>query len=512
MGTPRAPFDQGLFLAHYNKGKDHFDAKRYEEAERELEEAYLLRPRDQKVLNLLGLIYFKQDKYEKAEEVYRKLTAESPDANTLYYNLGLIYFKLQRLDEAESAFTKALELSGDNPKINFYLGSIYERMKRYQDAIYQYRQAGANILVRRVEDKLAAQPRTALPAPRPVPQPPRPSPVVTLPPPAPPPEHEPEPQTIPRGKAPVLEAPPPRTEPFPPPLAAAASTAPAKAKTGSDTNRFKAAEVRDAIERVRQREAEAAAFPPRDIAPVSPALLADAVKTSDTARFHVSEVSPEAHHPEIISFPQRASERTQPLATDRTLPPTRKPEVFRFLENNLMEIDFSGKVFIKQGTIYSYGGNLTFWVKEKRPGGHPPLVMITGSGRVILTDREREITFMHVQEESVYVEPAHLLACEATLTPRYESVGSGSEPAEFLVLEGTGMLALSVASKPLALVVTPDMPVSVPASSIITWSGSVTPQAIEDRQVCEVMLSGRAEERLVRLEGSGRLLVEQGLR
>ena len=34
-----------------------------------------------------------------------------------------------------------------------------------------------------------------------------------------------------------------------------------------------------------------------------------------------------------------------------------------------MEIDFSGKVFIKQGTIYSYGGNLTFWVKDKRPGG-----------------------------------------------------------------------------------------------------------------------------------------------
>ena len=52
-------------------------------------------PRDQKVLNLLGLVYFKQDKFEKAEEVYRKLVAESPEAHTLYYNLGLIYFKLE---------------------------------------------------------------------------------------------------------------------------------------------------------------------------------------------------------------------------------------------------------------------------------------------------------------------------------------------------------------------------------------------------------------------------------
>src|SRR5690349_51214 len=154
--SPRAPFDQGLFLKHFNKGKSYYDEKRYEEAETELEEAYLLRPRDQKVLNLLGLVYFKQEKFDKAEEVYRKLAAESPEAHTLFYNLGLIYFKLSRLEEAETAFLKALELNRENPKINFYLGSIYERLHRFQDAIYQYRQAGANLMVRRVEDKIAA--------------------------------------------------------------------------------------------------------------------------------------------------------------------------------------------------------------------------------------------------------------------------------------------------------------------------------------------------------------------
>src|SRR5687767_839135 len=154
--SPRAPFDQGLFLTHLNKGKAHYDERRYEEAERELEEAYLLRPRDQKVLNLLGLVYFKQEKYEKAEEVYRKLVTESPEAHTLFYNLGLIHYKLGRLEEAETTFLKALELNRENPKINFYLGSIYERLRRFQDAIFQYRQAGANLMVRRVEDKLAA--------------------------------------------------------------------------------------------------------------------------------------------------------------------------------------------------------------------------------------------------------------------------------------------------------------------------------------------------------------------
>ena len=56
---PRGPFDQGLFLAHFNKGRELFDAQRFDEAERQLEEAYLLRPRDPQVLNLLGLVYFR---------------------------------------------------------------------------------------------------------------------------------------------------------------------------------------------------------------------------------------------------------------------------------------------------------------------------------------------------------------------------------------------------------------------------------------------------------------------
>ena len=151
---PRGPFDQGLFLAHYNKGREHFEARRLDEAERQLEEAYLLRPRDPRVLNLLGLVYFRGEKLDKAEEVYRKLIAESPEAHTLHYNLGLICFKLGRLEDAESAFLKALELTQGNPKIHFYLGSIYERLHRYKDAIYQYRQAGAHLMVQRLQVRL----------------------------------------------------------------------------------------------------------------------------------------------------------------------------------------------------------------------------------------------------------------------------------------------------------------------------------------------------------------------
>jgi len=174
-----------------------------------------------------------------------------------------------------------------------------------------------------------------------------------------------------------------------------------------------------------------------------------------------------------------------------------------------MEVEFSGKVFIKQGTIYSYGGNLTFWVKEKRPAGHAALVIITGTGKLILTDKDRQITFMQVENELIHVEPAHLLACEEQLNPRYVAVGDRG--LEFLALEGRGMVALSVTGKPLPLAVQPDLPVSVPSSSIVSWSGELTPKLVDDQSLVEVMLPGAVSSSVIRLEGSGRLLVEQAL-
>jgi tetratricopeptide (TPR) repeat protein len=461
--SPRAPFDQGLFLTHFNKGQSFYEERRYEDAERELEEAYLLRPRDQRVLNLLGLVYFKQEKLEKAEEVYRKLAAESPDAPTLFHNLGLIHFKLNRLEEAEAAFSKALELSGNNPKINFYLGNIYERLQRFQDAIYQYRQAGANLMVRRVEDKMAAA-------------------------------------------APALH-----------PTSAVQ-------KRKDDTAEFLTKDIRQALKQHEETAAKEASHedtlvPARTLQPVSDVLMAPNLE-SDTARFRMPPrprqpalppplVRP--RFPEVIGYGSGDRRSAAPAPDYASAPrPRRATDVFRFLENNLMEINVTQKVFIKQGTIYSYGGNLTFWVKDRRPGGHPALVMITGQGKTILTDRDRQITFMRVEDETLYVEPNHLLACEETLTPRYAPLDEAHPGAEFLALEGSGMVALSVASKPLPLEVTPDLPVSVPAASIICWSGSLLPHVVDDRHLFEVMMPapGRTGT-LIRLEGTGRLLMEQ---
>jgi hypothetical protein len=59
--------------------------------------------------------------------------------------------------------------------------------------------------------------------------------------------------------------------------------------------------------------------------------------------------------------------------------------------------------------------------------------------------------------------------------------------------------------------VRPSQPVSVPAASVIMWTGSLTPHVVEDPDVYAVVLasSGAAGAHLLRLEGTGRILVEQ---
>jgi uncharacterized protein (AIM24 family) len=96
------------------------------------------------------------------------------------------------------------------------------------------------------------------------------------------------------------------------------------------------------------------------------------------------------------------------------------------------------------------------------------------------------------------------------VTPRYIRVGDGDAGPEFVNLEGRGLLALSVATRPLTLVVTPEQPVAVAASSVIMWAGSLTPQLVQDEALSQVLLRpGGSAPALVRLEGSGRVLMEQ---
>src|SRR5437764_7206536 len=157
------PFDQGVFLLHYNRGREAFQEARYAEARRELENAQRLRPDDADVLNLLGLVYFKTNAFPEAEVIYRRLVTENPNVFILHSNLGLILFKQGKLDEAQRYLLRAVELRPNYAKSHLYLGLLYRQKRKLPEALEHLRFAGADKIVREVE----AEMKPAAPAPPP---------------------------------------------------------------------------------------------------------------------------------------------------------------------------------------------------------------------------------------------------------------------------------------------------------------------------------------------------------
>lgn len=167
-----APFDQGVFLLHYNRGREAFQEGRSAEARRELEAAQKMRPDDSDVLNLLGLVYFKTNAFPEAEVIYRRLASENPNVFILHSNLGLILFKQGKLDEAEQFLLRAVELRPNYAKSHLYLGLLYRQRKKYGIALEHLRFAGADKVVREVEAEMRPQPQAApVPPPPPAPTP-----------------------------------------------------------------------------------------------------------------------------------------------------------------------------------------------------------------------------------------------------------------------------------------------------------------------------------------------------
>jgi uncharacterized protein (AIM24 family)/Flp pilus assembly protein TadD len=148
------PFDQGVFLLHYNRGREAFQEARYAEARRELENAQRMRPDDADVLNLLGLVYFKTNAFPEAEVIYRRLAIENPNVFILHSNLGLILFKQGKLDESEQFLLRAIDLRPNYAKSHLYLGLLYRQRRKFGLAIEHLRFAGADKIVREVETEM----------------------------------------------------------------------------------------------------------------------------------------------------------------------------------------------------------------------------------------------------------------------------------------------------------------------------------------------------------------------
>lgn len=448
------PFDQGVFLLHYNRGREAFQEGRYAEARRELESAQRLRPDDADVLNLLGLVYFKTNAFPEAEVIYRRLIGENPNVFILHSNLGLILFKEGKLEEAEQFLLRAVDLRPNYAKSHLYLGLLYRQKKKFGLALEHLKFAGADKLVREVE--LEMRPPVPAPAPAPAPAPPR------------------------------AAAAPAKTEPQP-----KITTEKIRAMTASQAEQIH----RSAMESRTQPGSLPTPEPPAPPPPPPPQ-----PEPAVSAARKLQDAVDEPQHVEAKKIDVRKIEGAS--------------KTFTLHENGFLEINFARNVHVKRGTVSSYSGNLKFVAESGLLGTTAQtLVKAVGQGKIFVYEKGRKTFLLDLNDEFIYVEGSNLLALEDSLTYRVEPIYDASyqRKIDTVKIFGKGSLAISTSIEPLTLRVTREYPLSISSNALVAWTGNLIPTVVDDKSLETVMIEntdGVAGFK-IRFEGDGVVVSEQ---
>jgi uncharacterized protein (AIM24 family) len=440
------PFDQGVFLLHYNRGREAFQEGRYAEARRELEAAQRMRPDDSDVLNLLGLVYFKTNAFPEAEVIYRRLVAENANVFILHSNLGLILFKQHKHDEAEKFLRHAIDLRPNYAKSHLYLGLLYRQKKKFGLALEHLRFAGADKLVREVE--LEMRPPAPQPAPA-APPAPKEERITTQKIRALSPEIVTQPGRVPTPPAttervPLPLAPPPSPPPPPPPV-----VPPEPAITA-------ARKLQDAVDEPQHVEAKKI-----DVA-------RKIEGASRTFTLHENGFLE-------INFARSVHVKRGTVSSySGNLKFVAESGLLGTTAQTLVKAVGQGKIFVYER------GRKTFLLDL-----HDEFIYVEGSNLLALED---SLTYR--------VEPIY----DASYQRKIDTVK----------IFGKGSLAISTSIEPLTMRVTREYPLSISSNALVAWTGNLIPTVVDDKSLETVMIENPDVAGFkIRFEGDGVVVSEQ---
>ncbi|MEW6368241.1 MAG: tetratricopeptide repeat protein [Acidobacteriota bacterium] len=437
-GQVLAPIDEGVFLLHRNKGKELFQRQKLEEALGELEAARRMRPEDEQVLNLLGMVYFRQNMLEDAKAVYEALIERNPSVYSLRSNLGLIYLKQNRYAEAEKHFVEAVEIEPGNAKARQYLGLICEKQFKYAEALAQYRLAGNDRMVRQIEQllRMLAERGEPLPAATPAPET---APAAPAPAPS-----EPTEEALPHGAAVRPEVIPPvphRPEALPESPAEGPVAAVREVQPPALPELTQVFDIRKAL---KAEQAEPAPAPAAEEL-IRPA-PADEVVAKAEIETAITMVAGRPIPPKQEPVEAPAVARTMPLnlavLTQPSLPHLKlEGDEFRIVNKSYLEVDFKrGLVANAQRLI---GG--TGVVKTDAYVGVDGLLEYANGGRLLAYEDHFRIHLLRLTDEYFFVKPGYVIALQPSLKVHW----ADSVLFRLLRIQGDGIVALAISTGPI---------------------------------------------------------------
>ncbi|BDG02439.1 tetratricopeptide repeat protein [Anaeromyxobacter oryzae] len=161
------------FLFHLNRGSDLLARGDADAARASLEKALELRPKDAKVLGLLGQAFYRLGEYEDATIAWQRLVDENPVEPAARVNLGLAFLKAKQYPEATRQLEIALDLNPEHKKAMGYLGLALLEAGNAAKAREWFVRSGSEQMVARCDEILSgARPAPGAQASQTPPEPP----------------------------------------------------------------------------------------------------------------------------------------------------------------------------------------------------------------------------------------------------------------------------------------------------------------------------------------------------
>jgi uncharacterized protein (AIM24 family) len=143
------------FLFHLRRGSDLLGRGDAEGAQSSLERARVFRPKDAKVLGLLGQALHKLNRFDEAADVWHRVVDDNPVEPAARVNYGLSCLKAHRYPEAIKQLEIAVDLNPDHRKAMGYLGLAYMEAGYPAEARGWFVKAGSGHMAARCDEMIA---------------------------------------------------------------------------------------------------------------------------------------------------------------------------------------------------------------------------------------------------------------------------------------------------------------------------------------------------------------------
>ena len=208
----------------------------------------------------------------------------------------------------------------------------------------------------------------------------------------------------------------------------------------------------------------------------------------------------------------------------RTSQKDRGEGLFELESDRMLEVNLSGRVWTKMGSMVAYKGDIKFrregilehglgrLLKKSFTGEGVRLTQAEGQGSLYLADRGKKVSILELQGESLFVNGNDLLAFEDGIRwdiKLMRKVTAMLAGGLFNVkLEGTGIVAITTHYDPLTLHVSADHPVTTDPNATVAWSGTLVPEFKADVSLKTFVGRGSGESIQMSFRGDGFVVVQ----